>query len=108
MQDQTGAAAGRYAVARVDNGHEHRLGIVSLDASGVMTVEESEPAESAALARLVHRMNGQAMLQISVAPPPGSPRFAVASRPVARGEAEFIPAMQDDLLRYYSIRLSPL
>jgi hypothetical protein len=53
-------------------------------------------------------MNGQAMLQISVAPPPGSPRFAVASRPVARGEAEFIPAMQDDLLRYYSIRLSPL
>jgi len=108
MQDETQTAAGRYAVARVDNGHEHRLGVISLDAAGVMTVEEADPAERAGLERLAHRMNGQAMLQITVAPPPGAPRFAVASRPVARGEAEFIPALQGDLLRYYSIKLSPL
>ena len=98
----------RYMAVKTADGHEQPLGIVSLDAAAVMTIEAPEPGQEEALERLVGRINKQDVRHESVAPPPDSPRFAVASRVLKRGDPGFIPAMKEELVKYYDVELKPL
>ena len=98
----------RYMAVKTAGGHEKKLGVIKLDADAIITIEAPEPEEAEALERLVARVNKQDVRHESVAPPPGAPRYAVASRVLKRGDAGFIPALKEELLKYYDVELRPL
>lgn len=77
------------------------IGQLTLNADGVLAVQQSEPGAQARLAELVELTNNKPGLHMDVPPPEGSPRFAVASRFVQRGDPDFLAALQDYVDKYY-------
>ena len=105
------ASAGRYTAIEIDDSQEHILGNVVLDAAGMINVEPSADGADneglLTLARIAERMNAKPVMHVDTPPPPGSPRFALATRSVKRDNSAFIPALKDYLRTYYNIELRP-
>jgi hypothetical protein len=105
------AAPGRYTAAEIEDGREHRLGTVVLDAQGIMAVvsvgDEIDVDKRDRLQQIADRMNEKPVMYVDVPPPEGAPRFTLASRGVKRGDAAFIPALKNYLRTFYSVELRP-
>jgi hypothetical protein len=57
------------------------------------------------LARAFQALNGKPTLPVEVPPEPGSPKFAVATRDVARDDEDFFEALQTYFKKYYGFDL---
>ncbi len=96
---------GRYVAVQHGEQGDRELGLVRLDEDGTMTPEAVEQTEGSDLARIAQAMNKKQVLHVDVFPPPDAPRFAMASRIVPRGDQDFVPALLQQLARYYKLQL---
>ena len=84
------------------------LGQLTLGADGLLTVTAiTAPQASARIEEFVKLTNDKPGLHMDAEPAPGSPQFAVASRFVARGEPDFLAALQDYADKYYGWTIEP-
>ena len=97
--------ARRYAAMQEWEGASRRLGLVSMDDGGTLAVVDAVPEHAGSLGRIVREMNGSAVLFVRIPPPAGAPRYAIASRQVRRGDADFVATLREQLGVYYGIAL---
>lgn len=80
------------------------LGTVSIDREGRLGVMQARPGHEQRLAGLVEAMNAKPMLHVDAGGGIG-PRHAHASRPVMRGDPDFVGALRDHLATYHGVDL---
>lgn len=97
--------AGRFTAMQDWEGAPRRLGAVSMDGAGRLAVVEAPPEHAENLGRIIREMNDSAVLFVRIPPPPGAPRYAVASRQVRRDDPEFVATLRAQLDVYYGITL---
>ena len=95
----------RFQVILHGDAGERSVGAVEMDAAAMLTVVAAAPGRGEWLRALVRRMNDKQVLYIDAPPAEGQPRFALASRMVARSDPRFAAALRDDLRRYYDLEL---
>lgn len=86
---------------------ERVLGVVTMDAVGMLTIVSAVPDEDDTLRTIVEELNEETTLHEEVQPPEDAQQFAVYTRPIERGTADFVPALLDHLKRYHDIELRP-
>jgi hypothetical protein len=94
----------RYQVIQRDAG-DRAIGTVDMDDAFGLTIVSVVPDRAKWLRDLVRRTNEKLVLHVDAVPAPGEPRFAQASRMVARTDPGFAAALKDDLRRYYDLEL---
>ena len=105
MADETGTRR-RYTAIDSEDGREHRLGVVSLDAMGIIGVEEAQAGNDRdTLVRIAGYMNEKPVMFLDAPPDEDDPKTALATRGVKRGNPEFVPALLAYLATYYTIEL---
>ncbi len=90
-----------------DEGKQRSLGIVTMDANGVLCIVSMQPDESEQLQTIVDELNAEDTLHEEAVPPAGARQFEVFTRPIPRGAEGFVPALLDHLQRYHGIELRP-
>lgn len=91
-----------------DTGTALEIGQLALGANGLLSLKNATAEFKARLQELVDLMNNKPGLHMDVAPPAGSPRFAVATRHVERGHEDFLAALQEHVRKYYEWELEEL
>ena len=86
---------------------ERVLGVVTMDAAGVLAIVSAVPDEDETLETIVEEMNAETTLHEEAPRPEGARQFEVFTRPIERGTAGFVPAMLEHLKRYFDIELRP-
>jgi len=99
------AAETQFDVVLHGSGGAEIVGRVSIGASFMLTLVSAAPAREPWVRSLIKRMNGETTLQLDAPPPPGGPRFAMASQPIGRGDPRFGEAMRQQLRTYYDVEL---
>lgn len=87
--------------------NERMLGVVTMDATGMLTIVSAVPDEDDTLQTIVEELNEETTLHEEVQPPEDAPQFAVYTRPIERGTEHFVSALLDHLKRYHDIELRP-
>lgn len=102
-------AKDRYRVFQTEEGSDRilEIGVVTLSDDHKLRLASAAPERREFLDKLVKRMNGDDVIHVTAAPPPGAERFALYTRPVRRSDAEFRKALTDHLKRRYRIELRP-
>jgi hypothetical protein len=88
-----------------ETGAETVIGKVDLAADGRLTLRAAAPDQKKFLAAVVQNLNGKDVLHLEIPPDPGDPPFVVKTRPVARGDADFLTALNEYLGKYYKLSL---
>jgi hypothetical protein len=99
------AARGELDVVLHGSGGTEVVGKLRIGPSFILTLVSAVPAREAWVQSLIKRMNGETTLQLDAPPPPGAPRFALASQPIGRGDPRFGEAMRQELRKYYDVEL---
>jgi hypothetical protein len=105
MADETAVQSLSVYQPDAETGAETVIGKVDMAADGRLKLRAAIPAHKKALAALVQNLNGKDVLHLDVPPGPDDPRFAVSSRPVARGDADFLAALNEYVGKYYKLSL---
>jgi hypothetical protein len=108
-----GARAGSTAAAEVSSTFEavdeangnQVIGIVHLDATYRMTIEQAGAGRELWLAGVVAEINAKDALTIEVPPSSSAPRYARQGLPIERNDPRFFTAMRSYLHRYYALGL---
>jgi len=88
-----------------DDASETLIGEADYSADGMLTLTGGQPERAEYLRDVFTRVNAKPMISELVGPPKGAGQFAVSTKSVARGEAEFLDALQGYLMKYYGLRL---
>lgn len=101
--------AGTYDVIQHDDDDntERSLGVVTLDATGMLGIVSLEPDEDEQLQTIVEELNDEDTMHEDAQPPEGARQFEVFSRMIKRGTDGFVPALLEHLQRYHGIELRP-
>jgi hypothetical protein len=81
------------------------IGIVHLDATYRMSIEQAGSGRELWLAGVVAEINAKNALAIEVLPPSSAPRYARQGLPIERNDPRFFTAMRSYLHRYYALAL---
>jgi len=101
------ANQGTFEVIETDEDAQTSLGVVTLDAQGMLAIVSLEPDPDGQLQTIVEELNREEVLHQDAAPPAGARQFEVFSRTVTRGTPEFLAALREHLQRYFGIELRP-
>ena len=89
----------------LENGHQHKVGVVRLDKQYRLSVVSVPPARKTWLHTLVDEVNAEQTLHVDAPPPADAPQFADVTATVARSDPRFPAALRDHLKRYYDLTL---
>jgi hypothetical protein len=99
----------RYRVLQAELGSDRvlEIGVVTVSDDHKLRLASASPERREFLEKMVTRMNGDDVIHVDAAPPPGAARFTVFTRPIRRSDAEFRKALTDHLKKRYRIELRP-
>ncbi len=87
------------------SGESILIGRTALSADGQLSLLAALPHRKAFLAGVVRDLNKKKTFQVRIPPSPSSPKFAIATRSVRRGDDDFAEAVAGYLKRYHGIEL---
>ena len=86
-----------------ENGDDELIGHAELCSDGSLILRAGRKAHVRRVAAALNAINAKEGVHIDVAPPPGAPRFAVASRLVTRDSDDYLDAVIEHLQRYHGL-----
>ena len=81
------------------------VAVVTLDPRFILQVISTVPERDGWVRSLVARTNRIKTLHVDAPPPADAPHFAMASKPIGRGDARFKDALFLELRKYYDVEL---
>lgn len=103
MADNTNGTPLEFSSTNEATGEQVIVAKAELAADGSLRLLAARESERTALAAAVQSLNAGDGLHVDAPPSDGTPRYAVASRFVAKGSEDYLDAVKEYFLKYYKL-----